>query len=89
MQSLGHACIFCTSNPRGQTTFFASYVLVGNLLSFGSIFFIIFSNFSNPLLDTPFSGETLAPLEKSQTYRLPPGPEPEEGSKVQLIAWLC
>src|SRR5665811_1375615 len=27
MQSLMHACIFCTSNPRGQTTFFASYVL--------------------------------------------------------------
>src|SRR3954463_1879872 len=22
MQSLGHACIFCTSNPRGQRTFF-------------------------------------------------------------------
>src|SRR5664279_2042288 len=50
----GHASIFCTSNPRGQTTFFASYVLAGNSLSFGSIFFIIFSNFSNPLSDTPF-----------------------------------
>ena len=27
MQLLGHACIFCTSNPRGHRTFFASYVL--------------------------------------------------------------
>src|SRR3954470_1289733 len=55
MQSLGHACIFCTSNPRGQTTFFASYELSGNSLSFGSISFIITSNFPNPLSDTPFS----------------------------------
>src|SRR5664279_2677952 len=55
MQSLGHACIFCTSNPRGQTAFFASYVLAGNTLSFGSIFFIIFSNFSNPESDRPHS----------------------------------
>src|SRR3954463_16087478 len=55
MQSLMHACIFCTSNPRGQTTFFASYVLEGNTFSPGSIFFIIFSNFSNPLSVVPFS----------------------------------
>ena len=55
MQSLGHASIFCTSNPRGQTTFCASYVLSGNSLSFGSIFFIITNNFPNPLSDTPFS----------------------------------
>src|SRR5215216_5577759 len=27
MKSLGHACIFCTSNPRGHTTFFAAYIL--------------------------------------------------------------
>src|SRR4030042_1756314 len=50
MQPLGHACIFCTSNPRGQTTFFASYVLSGNYLSFGSIFFNIISNFQIPCL---------------------------------------
>src|SRR5664279_1447796 len=55
MQSLMHACIFCTSNPRGQTTFFASYVLASNSLSFGSSFFTIFSNFSNPESVTPFS----------------------------------
>src|SRR3954466_2486205 len=55
MQSLGHACIFCTSNPRGQTAFFASYVLSGNSLSFGSISFIITSNFPNPLSYTPFT----------------------------------
>src|SRR3954466_13672417 len=55
---LGHisnTCIFCTSNPRGQTAFFASYVLSGNSLSFGSISFIITSNFPNPSSDTPFS----------------------------------
>ena len=55
MQSLGHACIFCTSKPRGHTTFFATYVLSGNSLSFGSFFFNIFSSFSNPLSGTPFS----------------------------------
>src|SRR6185312_4246952 len=38
MQSLGHACIFCTSNPRGQTNCFASYIVLGNSLSIGSIF---------------------------------------------------
>src|SRR3989337_2688934 len=48
MQSLGHACIFCTSNPKGQTTFFAPYILSGNSLSFGSIFFNIISNFQIP-----------------------------------------
>src|SRR3954467_14822146 len=32
--------LFCTSNPRGQTTFFASYVLEGNPFSPASIFFI-------------------------------------------------
>src|SRR3954470_5151037 len=55
MQSLGHACIFSTSNPRGHTTFFAAYVLSGNSLSFGSFFFNIFSSFSNPLSGTTFS----------------------------------
>src|SRR4051812_43775404 len=55
MQSLMYACIFCTSNPRGQTTFFALYVLEGNTFSPGSIFLIIFSNFSNPLSVVPFS----------------------------------
>ena len=45
MQSLGHACIFCTCNPRGHTTFFAAYIPSGNLLSFGSFFFNIFSSF--------------------------------------------
>ena len=55
MQSLGHACIFCTSNPRGQTSFFASYVLEGNWLFLGSSFFIITSNFSNPESVIPVS----------------------------------
>src|SRR3954464_12391817 len=55
MQSLRHACIFYTSNPRGHTTFFAAYVLSGNLLSFGSFFFNIFSSFSNPVSGTAFS----------------------------------
>src|SRR3989337_750518 len=55
MQSLGHACILCTSNPRGHRTFFAPYVLSGNSLSFGSFFFNIFSSFSNLLSDTPLS----------------------------------
>src|SRR5918995_963144 len=55
MQSLGHACIFSTSNPRGHTTFFAAYVLSGNSLSFGSFFFNIFSSFSNPLSAIAFS----------------------------------
>jgi hypothetical protein len=40
MQSLGHACIFSIYNPKGQTIFFASYVVVGNSLGFGSIFFL-------------------------------------------------
>ena len=35
MQSLGHACIFCTSNSKGQTSCLASYVVVGNSLSLG------------------------------------------------------
>src|SRR3954466_4461048 len=55
MQSLGNACIFCTSNPRGQTSFFASYVLAGNSFSLGSNFFNISSNFSNPESVTPHS----------------------------------
>src|SRR6185437_33328 len=54
MQSLGHACIFCTSNPRGQTSCLASYVVVGNSLSLGNIFLISLSNSPNPLSDTPF-----------------------------------
>jgi hypothetical protein len=39
MQSLEHACIFSIYNPKGQTIFFASYVVVGNSLGFRSIFF--------------------------------------------------
>ena len=54
MQSLGQACIFCASNPKGQTTFFASYVVAGKVLPPGSKFFISFSNSSNPLSDKPF-----------------------------------
>src|SRR3954467_13434188 len=48
MQSLGHACIFYTSNLRGKTSFFASYVLAGNSLFLGSNLFMSTSNFSNP-----------------------------------------
>src|ERR1041384_4189700 len=55
MQSLGHACIFCTSNPRGHTTFFATYVVSGNSLSFGRFFLNIFSTCSNPLSGTALS----------------------------------
>src|SRR4051812_605714 len=55
MQSLMHACIFCTSNPRGQITFFASCVVAGNSLSGGSFDFIISSNFSNPVSEQPKS----------------------------------
>src|SRR4051812_38065731 len=54
MQSLGHACIFCTSNPRGHTTFFPAYVLSGNSLSFGSLFLNIFSTSSNSLSGIPY-----------------------------------
>ena len=54
MQSLGHACIFWISNPRGQMTYFAFYIMVGNSFAFGSIFFQIVSNYPNPLSDTPF-----------------------------------
>ena len=50
----GHACIFCTSNPKGQTSCLASYVVVGNSLSLGSIFLTSLSNSPNPLSDTPF-----------------------------------
>src|SRR4051812_9755437 len=55
MQSLMHACIFCTSNPRGHITFFASYVLSGNSLSFRSLLLNILSNFSNALSRILFS----------------------------------
>src|SRR3954469_13890722 len=55
MQSLGHACIFCTYNPRGQTSFFASYVLAGNSLFLGRNLFMSTSNFSNPESVTPVS----------------------------------
>src|SRR3954464_11581224 len=55
MQSLMQACIFCTSNPRGQTTFFAWYVLPGNSLFLGRRFFIFTNNFENALSVTPFS----------------------------------
>ena len=54
MQSLGQACIFCASNPKGQTTFFTSYVVSGKVLLSGSKFFISFRNSSNPLSDKPF-----------------------------------
>ena len=54
MQSLGQACIFCASNPKGQITFFASYVVSGKVLLSGSMFFISFSSSSNPLSDKPF-----------------------------------
>src|SRR6185503_12458243 len=54
MQSLGHACIFSTSNLRGQTSCFASYVVLGNSLSLESIFFKSFSNSPNLLYDTPY-----------------------------------
>src|SRR5215203_2538644 len=50
-----HACIFCTSNPRGQTSFFASYVLTGNSLFLGNSFFNIIINFSKPESVTPTS----------------------------------
>src|SRR3954469_12173880 len=55
MQSLMHACIFYTSNPRGQITFLASCVVAGNSLSGGSFDFIICSNFSNPVSEQPKS----------------------------------
>ena len=54
MQSLGQACTFCASNPKGQTIFFASYVVSGKVLLSGSMFFISFSSSSNPLSDKPF-----------------------------------
>src|SRR6185437_16362911 len=54
MQSLGQACIFCASNPKGQITFFASYVVSGKMLPSGSKFFISFTNSSNPLSDKSF-----------------------------------
>ena len=50
----GHACIFWISNPKGQTTCFASYVVVGNSLPFESIFFMIFNNCPNVVSDVPF-----------------------------------
>ena len=53
IQSLGHLCIFCTSNPRGQTIFLASYVDGGSSLSAGRSFTIVNSS-SNPLSETPF-----------------------------------
>src|SRR3954471_23391755 len=55
MQSLMQARIFCMSNPRGQTTFFAWYVLSGNSLFLGRRFFIFTNNFENALSVTPFS----------------------------------
>src|SRR6185312_3374431 len=55
IQSLGHAQIFCTSNPRGQTTFFASYVVEGSSFPSGSMFFTIPSSSSNPLSVTPLA----------------------------------
>src|SRR3954465_8918495 len=71
MQSLGHACIFCTSNPRGHTTSFAAYVLSGNSLSFGSFFFNIFSSFSNPLSGTTFSAFHSNNSSTVQSFVLP------------------
>src|SRR5438128_715303 len=37
MQWFGHACIVITSNDKGDISFFASLVFVGNLFLFGSI----------------------------------------------------
>src|SRR3954468_13473525 len=66
MQSLGHACIFCTSNPRGHTTFFVAYVVSGNSLSFGRFFLNIFSTCSNPL-----SGTTLSVFQFNNSNTVP------------------
>src|SRR6185503_1851303 len=54
MQPLGHPCIFCTSNSKGQTSCLASYVVAGNSLFLGSNFLTSLSNLPNPLSDTPF-----------------------------------
>src|SRR6266540_3161127 len=37
IQSFQHACIFSTSSPKGQSTFFALYVFVGNSFPSGSM----------------------------------------------------
>src|SRR5207244_8772856 len=37
IQSLRHACIFSTSSPKGQITFFALYVFAGNSFPSGSM----------------------------------------------------
>src|SRR3989337_1372561 len=37
IQSFTQACIFCTSSSNGQTIFFASFVLLGSILSSGRI----------------------------------------------------
>src|SRR3954462_7991861 len=66
MQSLGHACIFCTSNPRGHKTFFVVYIVSGNSLSFGRFFLNIFSSYSNPL-----SGTTLSSFHCSKSSTVP------------------
>src|SRR3954463_11114128 len=72
MQSLMHACIFCTSNPRGQITFFASCVVAGNSLSGGSFDFIICSNFSNPLSEQPKSAFHFNSSSVVPSFVLPP-----------------
>src|SRR4051812_9958325 len=66
MQSLGHACIFCSSNPRGHMTFFVAYVVSGNSLSFGRFFLNIFNTCSNDL-----SGTTLSAFHCSNSITLP------------------
>src|SRR3954452_5382258 len=88
MQSLMHACIFCTSNPRGQKTFFASYVLEGNTFSPGSIFFIIFSNFSNPLSEVPFSAFHCS-NSPGGGGGLPGGQTPPRRGQTLARAWVA
>jgi hypothetical protein len=42
MQPLEHACIFCTSNPKGRRTYFSLYVVAGNSSSFtSSLWFLV------------------------------------------------
>jgi hypothetical protein len=46
--SLGHAYIFCTSKPKGKTTFLASYVDDGNLLPSRKTFLLVLISHWNP-----------------------------------------
>jgi hypothetical protein len=51
IQSLGHACIFSTSKPKGQRTLLASYVDADNLFPSGSMSFTINNNSSKVVSD--------------------------------------